>query len=333
MLYGAVLMLRRDAMCKGSFGSFDGVGPRCDTLQQEGKQVIQSNSQESPWPLACPVCNAPLSKIQQSLVCPKRHTFDIARQGYVNLLVSQHRTRGIDGDTAEMLQARRRFLEAGHYQPLFELLCGLTYEALDEAQRKALGVPGCVLEVGCGEGYYIGNMANAASDSLDDTAYMGMDVSRAAAAYAARRYRNTMFFVGDVHRRIYLRDRSVTVLLNMFSPRNGLEFARVLQPGGYVLTVIPDQFHLASLRDRLNLLDIEEDKEDNLLKRLTSRFRIVDRRTLRFPLLLSPDTVTDVVEMGPNFWHRGSSEAGLSPSSPGQIETEAAFVILKLGLH
>ncbi len=88
--------------------------------------------------LACPVCDSPVDLEESRCACPEGHSFDVAREGYVNLLVPQHRTKGIDGDTAEMLHARRRFLEAGHYAPLRDLLAEKVATALAQpASRRA----------------------------------------------------------------------------------------------------------------------------------------------------------------------------------------------------
>ena len=111
-------------------------------------------------PLECPVCGRALGASGTACTCPSGHSFDIAREGYVNLLAPQHRTRGIDGDTAEMLRARRRFLGAGHYAPLRDLLAEKTAALLGGNAAARPPRRRHVLEVGCGEGYYIGGIAD-----------------------------------------------------------------------------------------------------------------------------------------------------------------------------
>lgn len=96
---------------------------------------------------SCPLCHQPLSREKNSYICPQRHQFDMAKEGYVNLLPVQHKRSRDPGDSAEMMQARRAFLDAGHYQPLRDAIVAQLRERLDE---KATAV----LDIGCGEGYY-----------------------------------------------------------------------------------------------------------------------------------------------------------------------------------
>jgi 23S rRNA (guanine745-N1)-methyltransferase len=283
------------------------------------------------WPIACPVCGEALAEQGGALSCPAGHSFDIAREGYVNLLPSQHRARGIDGDLPSMLQARRRFLEAGHYDPLMTRLAADVEELLrDRDTVRAASEHGpCVLEVGCGEGYYVGSLAEKIGPAADPRAvFVGTDLSKSAVKLAAKRYPLCTFFVADVHRRIYLQDQTVSVLLDVFAPRNPAEFARVLEPGGSVLIVIPSAKHLASARARLGLLGIEEDKEGRVLERFGEAFELVDRAELSYPIELSAESASDVVSMGPSHWHRAQEAADVMADP---ITTEASFVILRLG--
>jgi len=281
------------------------------------------------WPLSCPLCEAELRSSRGTLSCASGHSFDIAREGYTNLLPSQHRISGVAGDVLDMLQARRRFLEAGHYAPLLELLadeaeCHLRERAATRPQ--ATGATS-VVEVGCGEGYYVGNIATRLGDAFgQDVSCVGADLSKAAARLAARHYPHTTFVVADVNRRIYVHDSSASVLLDVFAPRNPAEFARVIEPGGIALIAIPAAAHLASLRDELGLLGIQEGKEDLVVARFSDEFRLAGRSELEYPLELSPDSARDLVGMGPNSWHRD----GGSPVVGEPVCTTASFVVLRL---
>ena len=282
------------------------------------------------WPLACSVCDSELRRGGGMLACSAGHSFDVAREGYVNLLPSQHRVRGIDGDVASQLRARRSFLESGYYRPLCEMLTTQVEEILQNRDPASSdSTPGaCVLEVGCGEGYYIGSIAAQLRGAAGlKTTCVGVDLSKSATRLAAKRYEDVTFLVSNVHRRIYLQNRSVSVLLDIFAPRNPAEFARVLEPDGYALIVIPSKSHLGSLRARLNLLDIQENKEGQVLEQLRDGFRLVDRCEISYSMELPPDAINDLVNMGPNFWHRPDGPAKVGGDS---ITTEAAFVVLRL---
>jgi 23S rRNA (guanine745-N1)-methyltransferase len=281
------------------------------------------------------------------LICPAGHAFDVAREGYVNLLSPQHRVRGISGDTADMLQARRRFLDGSHFRPLADRLAAESAGALATLERRrsaparhppepphCLTGPAraCVLEAGCGEGHYIGRIARElGSSNAAPIAFVGMDVSKAAARMAAKRHRNVLVFVGDTHRRIYLRSGSVRVILNVFSPRNPQEFARILEPGGRVLVVIPGEDHLAGLRENLGLLSIQEEKEKRVLSAFSDGFRLLSTTKIHYALELPPSAVEDLVRMGPSQWHRPLiQEDPLPEQTPA---TGASFVLLHFELR
>jgi 23S rRNA (guanine745-N1)-methyltransferase len=284
---------------------------------------VSGASDPSPVLLECSVCGLPLERSDRTLSCTAGHSFDVAREGYVNLLTPKHKTRGIEGDTARMLQARHRFLEGGHYRPLLDLLA----EKVSAALVASASDSRVVLEVGCGEGYYIGGIAGVLARKGGGGAFAGMDVSKAAAKIAAKRHPDVLFFVGDVNRRVYLPDHSVDVLLDVFAPRNPAEFVRVLRREGTLLVVIPGEPHLASARSALGLLDIQEEKEAKVLARLEGTFRLADRSELHYDLSLSPSEVADLVAMGPNQWHRKTPGVGetLEP-----MVTEASFIVLTL---
>lgn len=93
----------------------------------------------------CPLCHQPLTQINNSVICPQRHQFDVAKEGYINLLPVQHKRSRDPGDSAEMMQARRAFLDAGHYQPLRDAVINLLRERLDQSATA-------ILDIGCGGG-------------------------------------------------------------------------------------------------------------------------------------------------------------------------------------
>ena len=114
--------------------------------------------------LLCPVCGAELEKQEHALRCSAGHSFDIARQGYVNLLPVQQKRSLHPGDTREQVASRRRFLDTGLYAPICDALCETAAE---------LGASGPVLDVGCGEGYYAARLARALGCEL-----VGLDISK-----------------------------------------------------------------------------------------------------------------------------------------------------------
>jgi 23S rRNA (guanine745-N1)-methyltransferase len=274
--------------------------------------------------LICPICGQPLapSASGSALQCPRNHSFDIAREQYVNLLLKK-----APGDTREMLQARRLFLESGHYAPLSNHINELVSRYLTEAIQPTLAsvsapthdavnqpcVP--ILDAGCGEGYYLGSLQRYLSTHLSELSccYLGIDSSKEAIRMAARHYKHICFIVASIKEPLPIASSTIQVLLNIFAPRNPSEFARVLLPNGLLLVVIPGPNHLQPLRTQLSLLNIEEDKQQHVIQQFDPWFSLRDTLTLNYQLPLDKQSITHLVRMTPNYWH-------LSPQSQQAIE-------------
>src|SRR6266700_2748638 len=179
--------------------------------------------------LACPFCQGALEEMGKSLVCPNKHSFDIAREGYVNLL-----RKKLPGDTSEMLVARRAFLERGFYQPLSDVLNELVVTRIQGMKQAVY-----ILDAGCGEGYYLGRLwqmlAGQGAGGKRDSSCLGLDISKDAIRMAARQYPEIDFVVANLKEPLVVRGQVLHFLLNVFAPRNAAEFARVLLTGGWLL--------------------------------------------------------------------------------------------------
>lgn len=183
----------------------------------------------------CPLCHSPLSLIEKSFVCPQGHQFDKAKEGYVNLLPVQHKKSKDPGDSSEMMQARRAFLDAGHYQSLRDEICQLLTKF----------APKTLLDIGCGEGYYTAGFAHALAGTVE--AIWGLDVSKVAIRYAARRYPQVQFCVASSHR-LPFDEQSLDAVVRIFAPCKAQELARVIKPGGLLITATPGPRHLMQLK-------------------------------------------------------------------------------------
>ena len=190
--------------------------------------------------LICPLDSAPLSRTHTGWRCPQGHSFDVSRQGHVNLLPVQNKRSRDPGDSKPMIAARRRFLDAGHYQGIAEavsrrvLAHGAAHEAL------------AVLDAGCGEGYYLRELAR--STSARRLSMLGLDISKWAVQAAAGRDRRMQWVVGS-NAALPVPDQSLDVVLCMFGFPTPAEFARVLKPGGLLLEVEAGPDHLRELRE------------------------------------------------------------------------------------
>ncbi len=237
--------------------------------------------------LRCPVCTQEFAQTEAGLRCLTGHPFDRARQGYVNLLGD---ARGLQGDDAPMVEARERFLGAGHFGPLAACLADV---ALSHASKEGL-----IVEVGAGTGYYVATML----DRLTAHSGLALDLSKYAARRAARAHPRLASVIADVNR-LPLADASVDLILDVFAPRNADEFLRVLRPKGILLLAVPTSRHLGELRDRLGLLGIDPDKEQRLANALSPHFQSLGVTPLEWRMELGPSAVLDLVSMGPTARH------------------------------
>ncbi|MGV8907971.1 MAG: putative RNA methyltransferase [Propionicimonas sp.] len=235
--------------------------------------------------LACPLCQAALGLTDGALRCAHGHGFDLARQGYANLLGGPEPA---NADTVAMLAARARVHAAGIFAPVADRVAGQV------AGRSTL------LEVGAGTAYYLALALG------DDPAAVGiaLDVSKAAARAAARTDPRIAAVVADVWQRLPIRDRCLEAVLCAFAPRNLPEFARVLKSDGVLVVVTPRADHLAGLRDRHGLLQVPPDKAGQLVLAASEFFELTDTRLLRHQVSVSAALARDLISMGPNAFHR-----------------------------
>lgn len=185
--------------------------------------------------LICPVCGEPLFQQGGSLVCISKHTYDIARQGYVNLLPVQQKHSLAPGDTAEMLTARRNFLNEGHYTRICNDVIG--------AIRTHLGDAPSIADIGCGEGYYTSHFLG----QFPQSAIIGADISKSAVKMACSRTKSIDWLVATASH-LPIADDSTDVITAMFSLVCEEEFARILHKGGIVVEVTAGTNHLIELK-------------------------------------------------------------------------------------
>ena len=185
--------------------------------------------------LLCPVrnCRMPLAREERRIICECGHSFDIARSGYINLLQPQDRRSPRAGDTAAALAGRRRFHESGASVPLLQ--------AIAEIIRASPG--NIVLDAGCGEGFYLGNLARQIGFDAH-----GVDISIRAVDAAARRYPECEWIVANADRFVPYASQSFSIVLSITARMNPFEFRRVLRDDGCLLVAIPATNDLIELR-------------------------------------------------------------------------------------
>lgn len=239
--------------------------------------------------LACPLCGGNLHRDGSSLRCVERHTFDIARHGYVSLLAGTGRPSS--ADTAAMVQARSSFLAADHYAPLADALA-----------RTVAGLcppDGTVLDAGVGTGYYLA----AVLDALPAATGAGLDTSTYALRRAARAHSRAGAASWDLWRPLPLRSGAFDLVLNVFAPRNGPEYRRVLRADGALVVVTPTPRHLGELRPHIGLLTVDSAKPERLRQALAGHFHDAHTEVHEYALGLTAQDVDNLVSMGPSAHH------------------------------
>lgn len=236
----------------------------------------------------CPICGGALEREPGRYACPQGHSFDLAREGYVNLLPANRQHSKAPGDDKDMAAARTRFLEGGWYGPLREVLCSLVEKYAPD--RPAL------LDAGCGEGWY--TLALAEAISVKGGRAAGVDLSKPAVKKAARRCPEAQIAVASVYH-LPLWDHSVDILTDCFSPLAAEEFYRVLKPDGIFLYVVPGPRHLWELKEVLYPQPYEnEEKREEY-----PGFRYLDVVPVECRFTLpDPRAIQDLFCMTPYYW-------------------------------
>ncbi|MFE3449809.1 putative RNA methyltransferase [Nonomuraea sp. NPDC059194] len=242
--------------------------------------------------LRCPVCHDGLRLGAEGVRCGRGHAFDVARQGYVSLLTGSQAPG--TADSPAMVAARADFLAAGHYAPLARALAETVGTVIPPTTERPV-----VVDAGAGTGYYTA----AVLDAVPTATGLAFDISKHAVKRAARAHERVGAFVADVWKPLPVADAVADVVMNVFAPRNGAEFARIMRPGGHLIVVTPAGDHLSPLVRELGLLSVDEAKEHRVAESLRG-FAETDRREVRFEMELTREDVALVVGMGPSAWHK-----------------------------
>lgn len=239
----------------------------------------------------CPVCKEKLNAVDKSYICPRNHTFDISKDGYVNLLMSQQSSNKRHGDDKLMVRARREFLEKGFYEPLQKTLC--------QVVSSKINTGAVIADVGCGEGYYTGAVAASGEYLIS-----GIDISKDALKTAARSLKNCEFAVASAFALPYA-DKNIDCVLNVFAPSAYGEFFRVLKDDGYLIKVVPLSDHLWELKCALYEVPYKNKPE----KRDEELFRLVSINELKYKITLNCNNdIMNLFKMTPYYYKTGRAE-------------------------
>jgi 23S rRNA (guanine745-N1)-methyltransferase len=261
--------------------------------------------------IICPSCARPLDRGPTAWVCERGHSYDVAREGYVNLLLPKQKRSASPGDRQDMLKARRAFLTAGHYSALRDAICALV----------AGLAPSRLVDIGCGEGYFTQALATVASTVA------GIDIAKAAIRMAAKQSRNITWVVAS-RSKLPFADASIDVATSLFTQLHVAELQRTLRIDGTAIVVTPGTDHLLSVRRAL-FDTVRPHDPRRSIEGLSAAFELVHEREIRVPLLLTKESLAQLLLMTPYAW-RARREKRIALEANKRFESEAVFATLSL---
>ena len=264
--------------------------------------------------LICPVCKKQLVREGNSLKCESGHCFDFSKEGYVNLLTSQHKSGSLTGDNKDMAKSRKDFLGKGYFSCLAN--------ALSNEFAKTQTSSSVALDICCGEGYYSEKLLERSHCRL-----FGFDLSKEMVRLAAKRKLDALFFVANISG-IPLPDSSVDFAFHLFAPFHEKEFSRILKKDGELITVVPGKNHLFSLKKAVYdtpYVNDEKPPETSILK-LTETIKVSDRIHLD-----CNDDIMALFSMTP-YYYRTSKQDIAKLEAMNELDTEVEFVMCKYKL-
>ena len=258
--------------------------------------------------LMCPVCRQPLNLTERTWRCEQGHSYDVAKQGYVNLHVVQHKHSKNPGDTPESVDARRAFLQGGYYQPLQQAVVDL----LKQLDVKA------ILDIGCGEGYYTSAMQQVVEHCV------GVDIAKTAVQCAAKLNPEVTWVVGT-GATLPVLDHSMDACTSLFSPIPQAEIARVLKDEGYLIVVTPASEHLYAMREAL-FEQVNPHTPEKFVEQLQDLFELKQEQIIDAPFVLEQQALKNLIAMTP-YAYKASPERRSQLEQHSQLEVTASFQI------
>ena len=266
----------------------------------------------TPTQYTCPLCNLPLLNQAGVFRCENKHSFDLAKENYLNLLPVQFKHSKNPGDNKAMVNARRAFLEQGYYQPLMNRLLALYNEKVTANSDK----PAMVLDAGCGEGFYTHQHKN------DQNSVYGVDIAKEAIKKAGKKYQQCHFSVATLSK-LPFADNLFSWIVSVYAPILEKEFTRVLSPGGFLLTVTPAKQHLMQLKQCI----YDDAKEHDVEKLPIENLSLVHQENVSYQMQLkSGQDTLNLLSMTP-FAFKASEEVKQNLLNQDNFTCQADFLI------
>ena len=257
---------------------------------------------------ACPICQENLTLVESSLKCSNRHSFDLAKFGYINLAPQIKQSANYD---KENFQNRQQILEAGFYQAILDAVSDLLANSKNAKT---------ILDIGCGEGFY----SRKLQERHPDKTFYAFDISKDSVQIATKSEPNwaVNWFVGDLSR-LPLQDASMDILLDLFSPANYGEFRRVLSKDGILIKVIPTKNHLKEIRQKVqDQLTNKDYSNQDIKNHFQNNFTILSSQTASLTKTITVEQLQALLSMTPLLFHIDQTKIDWSHLTKITIEAE-----------
>ena len=257
---------------------------------------------------ACPICQENLTLVESSLKCSNRHSFDLAKFGYINLAPQIKQSANYD---KENFQNRQQILEAGFYQAILDAVSDLLANSKNAKT---------ILDIGCGEGFY----SRKLQERHPDKTFYAFDISKDSVQIATKSEPNwaVNWFVGDLSR-LPLQDASMDILLDLFSPANYGEFRRVLSKDGILIKVIPTKNHLKEIRQKVqDQLTNKDYSNQDIKNHFQNNFTILSSQTASLTKTITVEQLQALLSMTPLLFHIDQTKIDWSDLTKITIEAE-----------
>lgn len=252
----------------------------------------------------CPICHGPFSASGNTLTCSLRHSFDIARKGYVNFLSGP---RNLDGYSQDSFVSRNTVMENGMYEHILEKINELIVEFQPES----------IIDIGTGNGYFLNNLITDGK-----TTAAGLDFSKDAVNIAARGINDRVYMVADIND-IPVKDGSFDMILNLYTPSNYPEFRRILKSDGIIIKAVPTEEHMKELRSLIRgSLKNGEYSNVNVIKLFEENTSLIMTDTVSKTFETDAETAGHIIKMSPMMFNRNGSEINLNELTSITVSAE-----------
>lgn len=241
--------------------------------------------------LKCPVCNQILNRDNNSYICENRHTHDIGKEGYVNLLLAQHKRSKNPGDSDEMIRSRQAFLNKGYYKIVSDTIVQ-QIDSMPQISKES------ILDVGCGEGYYMQGVVDTLAH--EKLSLCGIDISKSAVKLAGKRKLGAILCVASAYDLPFF-DESFSTIISVFSPISTLEIERLLKADGKIIMVGPGEEHLKGLTAHI-YDEVLPHKGNYSVVDESKNLTFIEQIEIKKEIVVKQEDILDLLRMTPYYW-------------------------------